>query len=360
MALKKSDDLSDVFRSAMDLENPDDQTDNTEDQDETVEETVEETEDTVDEQEEEVVEDTTEDTTGTDTEKSDGDKKILEDNEKADEQVDFESLLSEKSGGKFKSYADIEKALEEGPEPSYANEMVAKLDEYVKAGGQVSDFLKTQTTNFAEMSDLEAIREAEALLDGTLTRDEIEILIEEEYGFAEDATDRQKTLAKIKIKKAGEAAREKLKEYQSQWAVPQATSEEQAAAARQQAEEWKNELGEAVDKNAELAFKVGDKEFKFTPSDAAKKAVKDGYDLSKFWDRYKTKDGYDTAKFVQDMYFLNNRDDIIKSIVTFAKGTGVEDVIDDIKNPGFKGDDKKGGDTKVKDVIDQIGENIFR
>jgi len=301
------------------------------------------------------------DNTG-DTDDQKDKKKVLPNDDKADDTagVEFETLLSEKSGGKFKSYTDVEKALEEAPENAFANEMVKKLNEYVKSGGEATDFLRTQTVDFSKMNDLDAIREVESMSDGGLTREEIEILLEEEYGYSEDATDREKTLAKIKIKRAGENARKQLLEYQQRWAVPKVDKAEIEAANREESEKWQQELSTAVDSNPEMVFQLGDEEFKYTPSDDMKKTVKDAYDLTKFWTRYaKEGGGYDVNKFVQDMHFLNNRDDIIKSVFTFAKGKGTEEIVDDLKNPGFKGADVKDKDGKIKPLEEQVGDVLF-
>jgi hypothetical protein len=167
-------------------------------------------------------------------------------------------------------------------------------------------------------------------------------------------------LAKIKIKKNGEAARKELIKYQEKWAAaPEATQEQKQAATAQEVETWRNELSEAVDKNEDISFKIGEKEFKFKPSDEAKGIVKESYDLSKFWERYKTDNRYDVNKFVKDMYILNNIEEISKSLVTFGEGKGTEKIVDDIKNVDLTGKDNKGGSGTKISINDQIGEAIF-
>ena len=317
------------------------------------------TEDIQEETSEETIEETTEETTE-ETPKTKETNKVLPNTDTQETESNFDSLLSEKSKGKFKSYSDIEKALEEAPQDAFANETVAKLNEYVKSGGDVNDFLRTQTADYSKLTDVEAIREQMALSDKTLTRDEIDLLIESEYGYSEDASDRDKKLAGIKMKRAATKAREELLSYQKQWAVPQVSSEEVQAQRAIETQNWRNELNGAVDENSELEFQIDDKTFKFVPTAEAKQAVKDGYDLSKFFDRYKTKDGYDIKKFVKEMYILNNQNDILKSLITFAKGEGTAEIVDEIKNPGFKAVDNKSNDSKTKSIAEQIGEQIFQ
>ena len=359
------DDLTKGIVDALGLEVDDDKDETQEnviDQEDVIDETTDDDDD----------KDSDTDDKGSDDDKEDGDdnpdetadksdKKVLLDSEDDAEPatVDFDSQLSEKSGGRFKTFEDVEAALSETTEQSFANDTIAKLNEYVEAGGDINTFLKTQTADYSKISDLDAIREVEGMSDSTLSRDEIELLIEEEYGVSEDASDREKALARIKLKRAGEAARKQLTDHQKKWAVPQASNEEKLAAAREQAEKWKVELAEAVKGNEEVSFKIGEGEFKFKPSDEVKKAVSDGHDLTKFWDRYSTEDGYDINKFVKDMYILNNYEDVVKAAVTYGKGLGTEDVVDGLKNPDYKGSDKKGKGGGTKSVADQIAENLF-
>lgn len=131
------------------------------------------------------------------------------------------------------------------------------------------------------------------------------------------------------------------------------------AATQQQTEAWKAELSEAVDKNEEISFKVGEDEFKFKPSNEAKSAIKEKHDLSKFFERYKTENGYDVNKFVKDQYILNNFEDIKQALVVFAKGQGTEAIVEDIKNVDLKAPDNKDKSTGGKSVLNQIGDNIF-
>jgi hypothetical protein len=291
-----------------------------------------------------------------------GDTKIIPDQKdtKKDTGVDFETSLAEKSGGKFKTYADIEAAIADAGENAYASDMVRKLNDYVKGGGRTEDFLRTQTVNYKELNHVDAIRELKTLKNKSLSQEEIEFLITEDYGVGENATEREKKLANIRIKEDGEAARIELVAHQEKWAAaPEATADQKIAATKQETEAWKTELSEAVDKNAEITFKVGEEDFKFKPSDDAKVNVKEAHDLNKFWDRYKTDTGYDVNKFVREMYILNNIEEITKSIATFAKGQGLEDVVDDIKNVDLEGKDNKRSDGNKPSILKQIGDEIF-
>ena len=85
-----------------------------------------------------------------------------ESSESKSETVDFDTLLREKSGGKFKSYSDLEKSLQvkEAPTPkteTFANEKMAKLNQYILDGGTLEDFNKTQI-DYSEMSDIDIIK----------------------------------------------------------------------------------------------------------------------------------------------------------------------------------------------------------
>jgi hypothetical protein len=255
---------------------------------------------------------------------------------------EFEKLLAEKSNGRFKTLSDIDQALEKAPEEAFANPQVAKLNEYLKQGGTFEDFARTQTVNYQDMSDVDVIKEGYRLSDPNLTQEEINLLAEEEYGVAEGATERDKQLAQIRLKRDATKSRGALVEHQSKWAVPQASAEDISAAQQAEAERWVTNLSSTVDKVEKVDFVLNEKDtFPFQVSAEVKDAIKKDYaDLGKFFLRYRNDDGSENIEaFVRDMIILNNYDNILKSAASYNKSQGREDVIKDIKNPDFKGKD---------------------
>jgi len=292
---------------------------------------------------------------------SDDDSRVLpsDDDDKKTTGGDFEKSLLEKSGGKFKSYADIEKALEEAPQNAFANETVEKLNDYVKKGGDPQTFLRTQTVDYSQLSDVAKIREWMSVNKPNLSSEEIDFIIEEEYGVPKDATERQKRASSIRMKDAAYDAEKNLKDYQSKWSVPQSGGKSQEEIDNE-TREWESSLENTVEKFDKMEIKVGDDKFNYDLSKEDKKSLVDSNkDLRNFFNRYKKEDGSENVqKFVRDAYILNNFDNIIKAVAKFAEGKGEGKTIEDIKNPDFKGKDNKG-QSEGKSLGEQLGENMF-
>lgn len=352
--------FEDAFRSALGFDKPEEETGKEEEVKEEID-TEEEVDETKSEEvsEEDKVEDKQEDK----TEEKVEDKKVLlnDDKDTHTESVDFDKYLLEKSGGKFKSYTDIEKALEEAPQNAFANETVAKLNDYVRSGGKPEDFLKTQTTDYGTMDDVTAIKEWMALTKKGLSGEDIDFLVQNKYGVSESATESEKRLAKIEMKTAANEAKEALMENQKKWAVPESADRVSDEDIQKERERWSKTLADETEKFGGLEFEVGDEKFKYDIEASDKKSLVENHkDLSKFFTRYRNDDGTENVqKFIKEMYILNNFDKIAKALTVYAKGKGTQEIVDDIKNPDFKGTDTKGTTDGKRSVLDQVGDVIL-
>jgi len=293
-----------------------------------------------------------------------GDKKIIPNSGKSDDGTDqsanFDTTLAERSGGRFKSMADIDKALEDAPQPAFASEQVAKLNEYVKGGGSLSDFARTQTVDYSTMSQIELIQAHRQIKDKDLTAEEIQIEMEEDFGVAEDASDRAKKLAGIKMKREGAEALGALQEHQSKWATPHQAAN--AVTREAQVAAWETQLNGAVDNvdNVTIALNQTDN-FVFELEPEAKAKIKSEYrELDKFFGRYQKADGTeDTAKFVRDMAILDNHEAIIRAAASSSKSAGKTEVIKDVKNTDFKGDNKQGKEEAPLTIAAQAAKQFY-
>jgi len=277
----------------------------------------------------------------------------------SDQTVNFETSLAERSKGRFKSMADIDKALEDAPATAFANEQIAKLNDYVKGGGSLNDFVTTQTVDYSTMNPLELIQAHRQMRDKDLTAEEIQIEMEEDFGIAEDASERTKKLAGIKVKREGAAALEALQAHKDKWATPLADKKIDRAA---DLEKWETQLNGAVDgvDSIEIALNQTDN-FSFTLEPEAKAKIKGANkELDKFFSRYVKEDGSeDTAKFVRDMAILDNFEAIVRSAASGSKSQGKKDVIGDIKNTDFKGKGKKDDTGAAPTIAQQAAKHFF-
>jgi hypothetical protein len=272
--------------------------------------------------------------------------------------TDFEKLLAERSNGRFNSLADIDKALEEAPQNAFANEQIAKLNEYVKQGGRLEDFVKTQTVDYSAMSQQDLVREHIMMSEG-LTAEEADLLLESDYGVAESASEREKQLASIKLKRAANVAQKALIENQQKWSVPLADTKAEQEAITQK---WKSDLTTATGKieNLEVALNQTDK-FSYKVEQDVKQKIQTALERPQaFFNRYINPDGTENVqKFVEDMIWLEKKEEIVRSAASTTKSQGKKEVIDEIKNPDYKGQNKGGKETSPKTIVEQAANAFF-
>ena len=99
-----------------------------------------------------------------------------ESSETKSEPSDFNTLLREKSEGKFESYEALVKSFEETQQKqntsTFANETIATMNKYVLDGGNIDDFNKTQV-DYSEMSDDDIVKAEMKLNDSDLSDEDI-------------------------------------------------------------------------------------------------------------------------------------------------------------------------------------------
>jgi len=292
-----------------------------------------------------------------------GDNKLIIPGAKGTEETvqaqDFETTLAERSNGRFNSLADIDKALEEAPAQAFANEQIAKLNDYVKQGGSLNDFMKTQTVDYSTMSPDQLVKEHIMMTEG-LTGEEADLMIEADFGVSKDATDRDKKLAEIKLKRESNKALSFLQENQQKWSVPQGADKQ--ATDKAIIEKWQSDLGVATKgvENIEIALNKTDKfSYKVEPEVLAK--IQDTMKRPEaFFQRYINADGTENVKkFVEDMVKLEQFDTIVRSASANNKASGKQEVIDDIKNPDFKGGNKGGKENAPLTMAQQAAKAMF-
>lgn len=276
---------------------------------------------------------------------------------------DFGTLLSEKTGGRFKSIEEIDAALKEAPASAYANEQIAKLNEYVSGGGKFEDFVRTQTVDYSQMSDVDVLAASmQTFNDDGLSQDDIQFLLTQKYGVAEDATEDAKRLARISLKQDATAAKKALLEHQQKWSVPQTSDQDVQATQQAGLEKWKGDLSKGVDAATKVEIKITDDvSFDFNLDDKAKASIKENYaDPRKFFERYRNEDGSDNvAKFVRDMAILENFDNIGPALAAYGKSEGKDGVLKDLNNPNFVAPGSKKPVDSAKSVEEQAAAAIF-
>ena len=297
---------------------------------------------------------------------------IEEKNTQAEEKVvtqqpSFEQLLSEKFDGKYKTVEDLKAALSSNTtsESEFANEQIAKLNEYVAKGGSMNEFFSTQTANYEEMDTENVVKNHMKFKNPELSMEEVNLLYEDTYKLDEDTyTDKEIQLSKIKLKQKSLEARKELMKFQSDNAIPKAAKDAEAEklAIKQNQEKWRSKVDEGLKNFKEVSFDLNDKGDKYTfaeNEDSMKYVKNTTSNLPDFWKRYVREDGTeDIGKIAREMAILDNVDNIVRSAYAQGKSGGKADVIDDIKNPTYT-PESKSDEGRPLSIQEQISKQLL-
>ena len=131
-------------------------------------------------------------------------------------ETDFESVDELKN-----AINDLMNQEESESETQYANEQVANIDKFVRETGRnVSDYLKTQVTDYSKLSDEQVVKEYLRVSNPELTGKEIDVYYNANYS-AEKSEDGEPTLSQIQLKKDASTARKELTSVQDSYRMPQ-------------------------------------------------------------------------------------------------------------------------------------------
>lgn len=291
----------------------------------------------------------------------------VESQEDVQKEPTFDEMLLEKSDGKIKSYDDLEKVLSDKSEQTteFANEQVAKLNEFIRDGGDIQDFISTQTEDYSQMSDLEIIKKEMKFNDSDLTNEDINLLLNSKYNLNEDDYDEGEIrLSKLKLRQDAKKTRQRFVDRQEKYAtpkkpettginettetIPNKSDAEIKAAQEKEVARWNNLVNKSVDGMENVDFEINEKGDKFSyklTDDDKSRLKKVNNNLGDFWSRFMNEDGSENIeKLSKTMFMVDNFEKIIRSVASQYKSSGKEDVLKDIKNPSFETDSKPSGD----------------
>jgi len=319
----------------------------------------------------------------------------------------------EKTGGKFKSWEDIEARLntEVSPEPvTFANEEAKKVYELLK-DGKVDDVLQVyneqrRLSNLDKMSPDDMIklaweykntgldaRDIEEEFEAKYSVEKPEAPVEDDYidDDAYAAAKKQYDKAMVKYEKELKAverrkkidaaeAKETLSSYKKDITlpdIPQASTADQIDPAEEarSLEEYKknrNEYLTSLEKSAEsfneIAFKVSDEGVNFEGSfqidkeelaqlkkDLTEKDVVNDILLP----RYVKGDGFDTKQLLEDVYYLRNREKITSAAIKQAVAKEKLNILAETKNVNLNDSPREAFVPSTEAKIEEFGNKFF-
>lgn len=293
--------------------------------------------------------------------------------------IDFDAVLAERTGGKFKSVDEILKLTEQqvAPEINFANETSKKVFEYLKEG-RVDDFLNV----YQQQKQLESIDklDTDAVLklklkyeNPELSNEELQEEFDSRYGVEqpdidEDLDDpadiekakkkfeRERAAAERQKKKDLKEAKDFLQEKRQEIVLPDiATSKPQQetqneegvdeAAIKEFRDKYVKSIDSAVNEVTGFGTKYKDDELDFQTAFVIDQAEKQNLkqSLEKFTlqdyfvPRYIKEDGsFNTSAIAKDLYVLENFNKIIDAHVSQAVNNTKSLFIKGLKNANFQ------------------------
>ena len=297
----------------------------------------------------------------------------------------FEKLLEEASGGAIKDfggfrqaitaqekYAELQQKLSQTEQqlqlnsggPKYANDFVKKVDEFYRNGvpeEQIKEFIRVQELNVDELSDADVLKTMYKREYPTLTNDELDQLIEDEFGDLDG-------IGGTKLKKAALDGRKKLSEMKVNLSEPEHLRMQKAA--QQEAESrmknW-HQLTKTVYENKEqhqFSIPVGEdnvslnftvpKEFRQTLS----------FELAKYATMNKipaTKEGLAALNdFAERSIFFRYGKEIMATMFRDTQAGTKNEVLSKVHNVEITRNGNGGQQTSVKKTLSKAEEQMSR
>ena len=317
-------------------------------------------------------------------------------------QIDFESLLAEKTGGKFKSVDEILKLTEQqvAPEINFANETSKKVFEYLKEG-KVDEFMSV----YQQQKLLESVDKLDAdnvlklkikYENPELTQEEINEEFESLYGVEQpdidedldDAADIEKAKKKFEREKSAmerlkkkdlKEAKDFLQEKKQEIVLPdiQTSKTQQQEAQGQEVDEvaikeyrdkYLNSIPKTIDEIVGFESKYKDSELEFNTTyviDAnEKQALKnkmENFTLQDYFvPRYINEQGnFDTESIAHDLYVLENFDKIVEAHVSQAVNQTKSMFVKGLKNANFQESVSRSLPDEQKAKQDEMADYFF-
>jgi len=288
----------------------------------------------------------------------------------------FEESITERSGGKYKGWDEIEAKLNK-PEIKFANEQVQKINEFIENGGKIDEkWLYFQNTDFDKITDsFELLSEAMRLEEPDITDEEIDYRIKTEYKIDEWSEDEEPTeIEKIMSIKAGrdaKKARKALNDHKLKTSF--APNQKSEADIKKEAEfndsaqkNWEKVVDESgFDK---LSVKIDEKEvFDVIVSDDERKSLnamvkqmgKDGINKV-LVPKFIGPDGnIDVKKLSSYIFKAENYDNAVKAALTQGIAKGSHAIVKDIKVTNFN-PDSKTQQVQNLTLSQQVGKQILQ
>ncbi len=296
-------------------------------------------------------------------------------------QPSFDELLAEKTGSKYKTWDELEQALNKPAEKvqDFADEQVAKINEYIKQGGKFDDYIATQSIDFKQMTLAEKLAYKMQLDDPDITDEEINLELKLKYGFDkwkdntaeydEGIEPEDIKLAKLKFERDANKAEKALLDYQKKWSIPSKEEQQTTQVDPAVQEKWDTSVENTLKSIEKIPLKISDKEtfdYVLAPEDKKEinKLAKGLYtNVNVLFEQFKdpkSPTGFNMQGLTDMLIKVKTYDKAIALAADHARKLGEESVAKGIKNIKFNTDGSPVAQTAVKSMEEQIADGIIK
>ncbi len=282
---------------------------------------------------------------------------------------EFQKILEKRSGGKLKDWSEVEDRLNNYIKP--ANERLRKANEYAEKAGDELAYYKSQGTDWKTVPAENLVKDQiKSDYPEGLTEDVIDAIMADKYHTEDDPDSMEYKIGQANLKKDAESIRTgKIAEQIQLQTPPEDKKQADAVIAAQKAtEEWTRRVDTNLKEFKGLKIDLGDGEtFTHVPKNAnflegLKTALADTRTLAVLAEtnpaRYSGKDG--VQKIIEDVYFLENKDSIIKDAIIATKDGKMNAFVDKNLQGARKNNQPPNGGAPAKDIRTQVAEKLAK
>lgn len=276
---------------------------------------------------------------------------------------DVLSYLSEKLGRNIDSLDSLNKPAE--PNNPFASEQLKALNDYVKdTGRDVKDYFRAQAIDLENANDESVLKQFIKYNNPDFTSKEVDLFFKHNYKQDSNKYDEDESaMGSLQMKKDVREAKKLFEQVKQSYYSKAKSNEMSDSQVQEVRKNFISAMESEVDDLDGVSFEINDKgeTFTFSMTDKAREELKNSNrNLDNFFTKYVQEDGtWDYDSLNQDMFILNNIEDIVRGVANQYRSKGTEQVIKEAKNVNL---DSKEQPLKSnsKSVEQQLADAIFK
>lgn len=259
--------------------------------------------------------------------------------EEVKEEGPVDVFPSDRLGGKYKSWEEVQTALEQPKETDFKDDFIKKVVEKYNQDGSLEDFFKAYSTDWDKMSDQDVLKEKFFEDNADMEDDKaVERLWKKElskYTIDADEYDQEEIETGLALmKRDAKKVRTALKEQQAQFIEPQSKKDGPDEGKRIEAlKKFVDEdpIVQAIKQTKIVSLDIDGEKYNFeldNPEIIAESLVNENL----FYNQFVTNGKPDTGKWAEVMAYVTNPQKFRKSLVDYGRSLERKSMEGELKN----------------------------